>query len=104
MEYSQQSGIPTTSESSRINTSDAPSFPGAEAAGGQGQDQVNPIAEAVRDKRIVLIDDSIVRGTTCPHRKDPARRGGEGNHMRMSAPPFLHPATTERILTRRRCS
>ena len=50
------------------------------------------VEETVRDKRIVLIDDSIVRGTTCAHIVRMLREAGAKEiHMRVTAPPFLHP-------------
>ena len=59
-------------------------------------DQVNiklsTVDEVVRGKRIVLIDDSIVRGTTCGRIVSLLRRAGAREiHMRVSAPPFLYP-------------
>ena len=46
----------------------------------------------VRGKRIVLIDDSIVRGTTSGQLVKLLRDAGTKEiHMRISAPPFLHP-------------
>ncbi|MGN1001486.1 MAG: amidophosphoribosyltransferase, partial [Oscillospiraceae bacterium] len=43
-------------------------------------------------KRIVLIDDSIVRGTTCRGTIDLLRKAGAKEiHMRVSAPPFVAP-------------
>ena len=59
-------------------------------------DQVNiklsAVDEVVRGKRIVLIDDSIVRGTTCGRIVSLLRRAGAREiHMRVSAPPFLYP-------------
>ena len=46
----------------------------------------------VKDKRIVLIDDSIVRGTTSGRIVKLLREAGAKEiHMRVSAPPFLHP-------------
>lgn len=54
--------------------------------------KLNPIREVVRDKRIVLIDDSIVRGTTCRRLVDLLRQAGAKEiHMRVSAPPFVKP-------------
>ena len=50
------------------------------------------VEEIVRDKRIVLIDDSIVRGTTSLRITRLLREAGAKEiHMRISAPPFLHP-------------
>ena len=43
-------------------------------------------------KRIVLIDDSIVRGTTCRHIISLLRGAGAAEiHMRVSSPPFVAP-------------
>ena len=51
-----------------------------------------PLVEAVRNKRVVLVDDSIVRGTTCGRIIALLREAGAKEvHMRVSAPPFLHP-------------
>ena len=50
------------------------------------------VEETVKGKRIVLIDDSIVRGTTCAHIVRMLREAGAKEiHMRVTAPPFLHP-------------
>ncbi len=54
--------------------------------------KLNPIRAVVEGKRIVLIDDSIVRGTTCRHIIALLRAAGAGAiHMRVSAPPFVAP-------------
>ena len=58
--------------------------------------QVNIKLSALKDvvdgKRIVLIDDSIVRGTTSGHIVSLLREAGAKEiHMRVSAPPFLFP-------------
>ena len=54
--------------------------------------KLNPIDETVRGKRVVLIDDSIVRGTTSKRITDLIRKAGAKEiHLRISAPPFLHP-------------
>ena len=54
--------------------------------------KLNPIRSAVEGKRVVLIDDSIVRGTTCRRTIDLLRRAGAREiHMRVSAPPFIAP-------------
>ena len=50
------------------------------------------IEEVVRGKRIVMIDDSIVRGTTSGRIVQLLREAGAKEiHMRVSSPPFLHP-------------
>ena len=52
----------------------------------------NSLGEVIRDKRIVVVDDSIVRGTTTPHVVNLLRRAGAAEvHMRVCAPPIRHP-------------
>jgi amidophosphoribosyltransferase len=52
--------------------------------------KLNPVRSVVEGKRVVLIDDSIVRGTTCRRTIDLLRRAGAKEiHMRVSAPPFV---------------
>lgn len=54
--------------------------------------KLSPIDEAVRGKRVVLIDDSIVRGTTSKQIIQMLRdKGAKEVHMRISSPAFLHP-------------
>ena len=54
--------------------------------------KLNPVASTVRGKRVVLVDDSIVRGTTCARIVQLLRDAGALEvHMRSSAPPFLYP-------------
>ncbi len=54
--------------------------------------KLSVVAEAVRGKRVVLIDDSIVRGTTSARIVALLREAGAKEvHMRISAPPFLSP-------------
>lgn len=54
--------------------------------------KLNPVAETVRGKRVVLVDDSIVRGTTCTHVVKLLRDAGAKEiHVRSSAPAFLNP-------------
>ena len=54
--------------------------------------KLNPIAEVVKGKRVVLVDDSIVRGTTGGRIVKLLREAGAKEiHMRISAPPFLFP-------------
>jgi amidophosphoribosyltransferase len=52
----------------------------------------NPLRGAVKDKRVVIVDDSIVRGNTMPSIVELLRRGGAtAIHLRISAPPIAHP-------------
>ncbi len=54
--------------------------------------KLNVLREAVEGKRIVMIDDSIVRGTTSGRIVHMLREAGaEEVHMRISSPPFLWP-------------
>lgn len=54
--------------------------------------KLNAIREAVNGKRIVMIDDSIVRGTTSDRIVRMLREAGAAEvHMRVSSPPFLWP-------------
>lgn len=50
------------------------------------------IEDVVKDKRVVLIDDSIVRGTTISSLINTMRKAGAKEvHVRISSPPFLYP-------------
>ena len=54
--------------------------------------KLSAITDAVKGKRVVLIDDSIVRGTTSGRIVKLLREAGAKEiHMRISSPPFLHP-------------
>ena len=54
--------------------------------------RVNVLKEAVNGKRIVMIDDSIVRGTTSDRIVGMLKEAGATEvHVRISSPPFLHP-------------
>ncbi|MDE7390530.1 MAG: amidophosphoribosyltransferase [Lachnospiraceae bacterium] len=54
--------------------------------------KLNPIAEVVKGKRVVMIDDSIVRGTTSQRIVKLVRDAGAREvHVRISAPPFTNP-------------
>ena len=56
------------------------------------QVKLNVIREAVEGKRIIMIDDSIVRGTTSDRIVHMMREAGAKEvHMRISSPPFLWP-------------
>lgn len=54
--------------------------------------KLSVIESVVRDKRVVLIDDSIVRGTTIANLIKMLRKAGAKEvHVRISSPPFLYP-------------
>lgn len=54
--------------------------------------KLSAIRHTVENKRVVLIDDSIVRGTTLKSIVSLLREAGAKEiHVRVAAPPFLHP-------------
>ena len=54
--------------------------------------KLNVLREAVDGKRVIMIDDSIVRGTTAARIVKLLREAGATQvHLRISAPPFLNP-------------
>ncbi len=69
----------------------------------------NPLPDSLNGKRIVLVDDSIVRGTTSGPMVDLLRRAGATEvHMRVASPPIRHPcfmgvdmATREELIAHR---
>jgi amidophosphoribosyltransferase len=54
--------------------------------------KLNLIGEVVNGKRVVVVDDSIVRGTTCRMRVNNLKEAGAKEvHMMVSCPPHMHP-------------
>ncbi|MDD3141195.1 MAG: amidophosphoribosyltransferase [Lachnospiraceae bacterium] len=54
--------------------------------------KLNVIGEVVKGKRIIMVDDSIVRGTTSANIIKMLKSAGATEvHVRISSPPFLHP-------------
>jgi amidophosphoribosyltransferase len=54
--------------------------------------KLNPLREVVRGKRLVVVDDSIVRGTTTRQIVELLRQAGAAEiHLRISAPPIYNP-------------
>ncbi|MFW6056857.1 MAG: amidophosphoribosyltransferase [Chloroflexota bacterium] len=52
----------------------------------------NPLASIIRGRRIIVVDDSIVRGTTTPRVVNLLRQAGASEvHLRICAPPLRHP-------------
>lgn len=91
--YSLQSGIPYGTAFVK-NAYVGRTFikPGQKSRESSVQVKLNPIREAVEGKRIVMIDDSIVRGTTSDRIVRMLREAGAKEvHMRVSSPPFLWP-------------
>jgi len=70
----------------------------------------NPLREVISGKRLVVVDDSIVRGTTTPHVVELLRKAGAREvHLRICAPPIKHPcflgvdmATEEELIANNR--
>lgn len=53
--------------------------------------KLNVLTEAVKGKRVIMIDDSIVRGTTCGRIVNMLKEAGATEvHVRISSPPFLY--------------
>ena len=53
--------------------------------------KLNPIRSVLKDKRIIIVEDSIVRGTTSKSRVEELRKAGVKEiHMRISCPPIKH--------------
>jgi len=54
--------------------------------------KLNIIPDVVRDKRVVIVEDSVVRGTTTRSKMRAIRRAGAKEiHLRVSCPPIRHP-------------
>ena len=54
--------------------------------------KLNPIRSTIKDKRVVVVDDSIVRGTTLRKIVQMLRRGGAREiHVRIGCPPVVAP-------------
>lgn len=54
--------------------------------------KLNPVSATIKDKRVVIVDDSIVRGTTCAKLVRLLKNAGAKEvHLRSSAPAFLNP-------------
>jgi amidophosphoribosyltransferase len=52
----------------------------------------NPMREVLNGRRVIVVDDSIVRGTTTPRVVEMLRRAGATEvHMRITSPPITHP-------------
>lgn len=54
--------------------------------------KLNPVKEVIKNKRVVVVDDSIVRGTTCQKIMKLIRESGAREiHLRISSPPIKFP-------------
>ncbi len=91
--YAKQSGIPYEIGFIK-NKYIARTFiqPGQKSREDKVKIKLNPVADVVSGKRVVMIDDSIVRGTTSARIVKLLREEGAREiHLRVSAPPFLNP-------------
>lgn len=91
--YSQAKGIPHSKSLVRNNYVDrsfiAPTQHEREQA---VHNKLNPIKKLIKDKRVVVMDDSIVRGTTTKSLVKMLRGAGASEvHMRISSPPYKWP-------------
>lgn len=67
-------------------------FPDQKDREDQVRKKLNPIASVVKGKRVVMVDDSIVRGTTSGRVVKLLREAGATEvHFMVSSPPFLFP-------------
>ncbi len=91
--YSLESGIPSVPAFVK-NSYVGRTFikPGQNSRESSVHVKLNPLREAVEGKRVVMIDDSIVRGTTCRQIGGMLKEAGAAEvHVRISSPPFLYP-------------
>ena len=93
MGYAKQSGIPYGTGFIK-NKYIGRTFiaPGQKTREDKVRIKLNVLAETVKGKRVVLVDDSIVRGTTITRIVSLLREAGATEvHVRSSAPPFTNP-------------
>ncbi len=58
----------------------------------QARVKFNPVSKVLEGRRVVVVDDSIVRGTTCKTKLKAIRAAGAREiHMRVSCPPIQYP-------------
>ncbi len=91
--YSQQSGIPFT-EGLVKNRYVGRTFilPDQRLRELGVRRKFNLLPQILKDKKVIVVDDSIVRGTTTPHIVDLLRKGGAKEiHLRICAPPIISP-------------
>jgi amidophosphoribosyltransferase len=54
--------------------------------------KLNPVSDVLKHRRIIVVDDSIVRGTTSKARINSLKKAGAREvHMRISCPPIIWP-------------
>tara|TARA_Y100000994_G_scaffold92320_1_gene76210 strand:- start:1029 stop:2417 length:1389 start_codon:yes stop_codon:yes gene_type:complete len=91
--YSQQSGIPFTEglvKNRYVGRTFI--FPDQRLRELGVRRKFNLLPQILKDKKVIVVDDSIVRGTTTPHIVDLLRKGGAKEiHLRICAPPIISP-------------
>jgi amidophosphoribosyltransferase len=92
--FSRRSGIPLDYGFIRNHYVGRTFIMPAQGARDEGADlKIAVIPEVVKGKRVVVIDDSIVRGTTARRRVGMLRDAGATEvHVRVSCPPTAHPS------------
>jgi amidophosphoribosyltransferase len=91
--YSQESGIPLVEGLIR-NRSIWRTFilPYPELRERYVKLKLNPVKQAIKDKKVILVDDSIVRSTTSRRIVNIVRKAGAKEvHLRISCPPIVSP-------------
>jgi amidophosphoribosyltransferase len=91
--YAEASGIPYREGMVRNRYSGRTFIQPSQAMRQRGVNvKLSPLRETVRDRRLIVVDDSIVRGTTTKQIVGLLRRAGAREiHVRISAPPIYHP-------------
>ncbi len=90
--YSEESGIPYEEVFVRFDYSDRSYTPGEQSARDkEAKTKLIPVKSSIKGKRIVIVDDSIVRGTQMLNRVEELRRHGALEvHARIACPPLMH--------------
>ncbi|MHB1419143.1 MAG: amidophosphoribosyltransferase [Bacillota bacterium] len=93
MGYAEASGIPFTEGLMKNRYSGRTFIQPSQKMRDQGvRLKLNPIRQLLRGKRVILVDDSIVRGTTSKQIVQMLRDAGvQEVHMLVSSPPILYP-------------
>jgi amidophosphoribosyltransferase len=91
--YAEASGIPYREGMVRNRYSGRTFIQPSQAMRQRGVNvKLSPLREVIRDRRLVVVDDSIVRGNTTRQIVGLLRRAGAAEvHVRISAPPIHHP-------------
>jgi amidophosphoribosyltransferase len=91
--YSMASGIPLENGLTRNHYSGRTFIQPSAASREFGvRMKLHPVREAIEGKRVVVVDDSLVRGTTSRQIVKLLRDGGAREvHLRLSSPPVRHP-------------